>query len=195
MSLCLMQYAPLPVFHLFPLSCFVEKVVWMNFGGCGWGKEDKKFMRGKKKSSWGWWMFPLLLVLHLIEASPWVWNDFVLSVSINGGLTIDGIELDDLTHQQCSSELLEEGKSLSWLMLFICHIALFWTCDVIWATHNRPVFVLLYLFSTIKRLFAPPPALFFLTFPSLILTPLFFYITLSMICLSYFSTVNPTSPQ
>lgn len=32
------------------------------------------------------------------------------SQSIHGGLTIDGIEPDNLTHQQCTSELLEEGE-------------------------------------------------------------------------------------
>lgn len=57
-------------------------------------------------------MFPLFLVIHLGEASPWIRNDFVRSVSVDGGLTIDGTELDNLTLQQRRSELLEEGKSL-----------------------------------------------------------------------------------
>lgn len=84
-----------------------------------WVKEEKI-----RSWWWGWGTFPTL-VIHLIEALPWIWNDFVLSIWINGDLTIDVFELDNLMYQQCSGELLKEVKSLSWLMLFICRIDLF----------------------------------------------------------------------
>lgn len=52
-------------------------------------------------------MFLLILVIYLSEALPWILNDFVLSISV-----IDGTKLDNLTHREDWSGLLEERKSL-----------------------------------------------------------------------------------
>lgn len=124
--------------HMWTLWNVKRRTVWMNFGGCGRGKEDVRERRGEK-SSRGWWMFPLFLVIHLSETSPWIRNDFVLSVSIDGGLTIDGIELDNLT-QNCQ----KRGNHCSdWCFSFVPLICFglvsmwcnpsytWWTCFVL----------------------------------------------------------------